>query len=95
MRAGALLLASMALFGCASEVAWAEPPPGPDAREVLETRCTGCHGLGWVCGESRSEVAWAREVQRMRGYGARITPEEEAALVSWLATASGSPDCAD
>ena len=61
-----------------------EPPPGPDPLVVLDERCTGCHGLNWVCGLARSRDEWTRVMDRMRGYGVRFSEAEESAMVEWL-----------
>ncbi len=52
--------------------------------ELLQERCTSCHGLGRVEGETHTEAEWDATVERMRGYGAELTDEEAQTLVEYL-----------
>jgi cytochrome c5 len=68
-----------------------EPPAGPTLRgaDLLQERCTGCHGLDQVEAVSKTEAEWEATVERMRGKGADLTDDEAQTLVEYLAESYG------
>ena len=62
-----------------------EPADALNAEALVGERCTACHTLDWVAQAQKSEAAWANTVQRMVGNGASLTPEEQAAVIKYLA----------
>jgi mono/diheme cytochrome c family protein len=60
------------------------PPPGVTGADLLQERCTACHGLNRVEGESETQAEWEATVERMREYGAELTDEEAQMLVDYL-----------
>lgn len=53
--------------------------------ELLEARCTACHDLGRVRSAAQTAEQWEATVQRMVSKGARLTEQEFASLVEYLA----------
>jgi len=62
------------------------PAPVADGATLLRERCTICHNLERVESARKSAEEWERTVSRMIGRGARLTAEEKAVLVEYLAT---------
>ena len=57
--------------------------------ELLEARCTTCHGLAQVTSASKTEAEWLSTVDRMIGLGATLNEAEKSTLVSYLAEMYG------
>ena len=57
--------------------------------ELLEARCTSCHGLAQVTSASKTEAEWLSTVDRMIGLGATLNEAEKSTLVSYLAEMYG------
>jgi mono/diheme cytochrome c family protein len=68
----------------------AEEPAGDlSGEELLEARCTQCHGLDPVEAASKTEAEWEDTVERMIGKGAELTDAEAQTLVQYLAETYG------
>jgi mono/diheme cytochrome c family protein len=65
-------------------------PDGPGRRQFL-TSCVVCHSPRYIAMQPHfSQTVWATEVHKMvTAYGAHVTPEEEAAIVSYITTIRG------
>lgn len=63
----------------------ATPGPTLPPETLLESRCAGCHGLDRVRSAHKTPAEWEQAVRRMRAKGARLSDEEAALLVSYLA----------
>lgn len=87
----ALSGALVAAFAAAGQ-AFAQPadlPAGPN-REMVAHECTACHDLGMVLSQSGLDRAgWSATIDEMMGYGLRVTPEEQAKIIEYLATYLG------
>lgn len=60
--------------------------PAPiDAKALLETRCTVCHGVERTTSLKKDRAGWEQTVNRMITKGAELTPEEAQALIDYLA----------
>ena len=57
--------------------------------ELLEARCTDCHGLAQVTSATKTEAEWLSTVDRMIGLGATLNEAEKDTLVSYLAEMYG------
>jgi len=57
--------------------------------ELLEARCTACHGLAQVTSATKTEAEWLSTVDRMIGMGATLNEAEKGTLVSYLAEMYG------
>lgn len=67
-----------------TELLGATPPPMVNGADLLQERCTACHGLGRVEATSETEAEWEATVEGMRGYGAELTDDEAQTLVEYL-----------
>ncbi len=65
------------------------PPPTLGGAELLEQRCTRCHGLDLVEAASKTAEEWETTVERMRAKGAELTDEEAQILIEYLAETYG------
>ena len=67
----------------------AELPEGPN-RALVASRCTECHDLQMVfdaAGISRED--WSGALEEMTSYGMKVTPDERAQILEYLATYLG------
>jgi cytochrome c5 len=55
------------------------------AAALLETNCQTCHDLRLIEAQRLDVSGWAREVDKMNNWGARISASEKDALVQYLA----------
>lgn len=76
-----------------------EPPPerlvysASLAREILERRCTDCHGLSDIEAHGGDDRAgWAAMLRRMIRQGAELSSEETRVLVQYLSTTYPLPN---
>ena len=70
-------------------------PPGPKpvslsdgsdaAVELLKMRCTVCHGTDLIEVQRLDAQGWRRELMKMTGWGAQLTPAEIELLIAHLA----------
>ena len=63
-------------------------PAGGEA--VYRAACRACHEDDLASQQRLSAVAWARTVDKMVSWGARVTPEQKPALVAYLASRWGT-----
>ena len=61
----------------------------PDGAALLQERCTSCHGLDRTTSERKTQDAWNDTVTRMVEKGAKLSAEEQTALVEYLAATYG------
>jgi hypothetical protein len=59
------------------------------ASALLETRCQTCHDLRLIEAQRLDVSGWAREVDKMSNWGARVAASEKDGLVRYLATRFG------
>jgi hypothetical protein len=64
---------------------YATLPEGPN-RELVEAVCGSCHDVEMVAINGRSEERWQLTIDEMTGYGLRITPDDRALILRYLAT---------
>ena len=65
-----------------------QPPPASptiDGRELLESRCAVCHSIDRVTSKTGTAEEWGNIVSNMIARGAKLTDEEKAILVQYLA----------
>lgn len=62
-----------------------EEAPAIDAAALLEARCVDCHSLSRIMGARYTQEQWQQVVTRMIRHGAVLNPDEETALVAYLA----------
>jgi hypothetical protein len=64
-------------------------PAGPN-REMVSHECQACHDLGMVLAAAGLDRAgWSGTIEEMMSYGLRVTPEEQAKILEYLATYLG------
>jgi mono/diheme cytochrome c family protein len=56
-----------------------------DAAALFEERCGACHSIDIPKNARKSKSDWQETVSRMIARGAKLSPEEKKALVSYLA----------
>jgi cytochrome c553 len=61
------------------------PAVAEDAGTLLKTRCLGCHDTALVEQQRLTRPGWVRELDKMIGWGASLTPSERDALAAHLA----------
>src|SRR5215469_9471524 len=84
---GLLGAAFVTLDGAAAQLK--ELPEGPN-REMVAHECTACHDVGMVLSQSGLDRAgWSATIDEMMGYGLRVTPEDQAKIIEYLATYLG------
>jgi cytochrome c5 len=69
----------------------AELPSGPN-RDLVSRMCAACHDLDMVLGAAgANREAWDGAIDQMTEYGLKITADERAKILEYLATVLG-PD---
>lgn len=63
----------------------ASSAPAAEAPAVFKQTCLGCHGIEGIEQQRMNRTQWEREVEKMQRWGARVTPDNKAALVDYLA----------
>jgi cytochrome c5 len=58
-------------------------------QELVQARCSSCHGLSRFAGEQRTGAQWAETVTRMRDYCADLADEEYPVIVAFLTRTQG------
>ena len=67
--------------------------PAGDADEALvEKQCSSCHGMDQVTARSRTAAEWAETIDRMIGYGAQLSAEDNKKITDFLAAHYGAKD---
>jgi mono/diheme cytochrome c family protein len=66
----------------------AELPPGPN-RELVARECQACHNLDAVVASNETRETWNTLLDSMTSYGLRVSPEDRAKILDYLATALG------
>jgi len=56
-----------------------------DAQSLMTMQCSRCHSLDRVTSKTKTAAEWKITVDRMIQHGARLTPNQEQALVDFLA----------
>jgi len=82
-----VLGAGFFMLGVAAASA-SELPPGPN-REIVVRECQACHGLDMVAENTDTREVWDQLLNAMTSYGLRVSPEDRAKILDYLATALG------
>ena len=82
MRRSALLFVLIA-------AARAQDLPGGKGKDLVEDRCSSCHGLDLLLAEHDSKAQWSQIVNEMVSRGATGSAEELATIVDYLAANFG------
>lgn len=62
-----------------------EPPESTTGATLLQTRCQTCHDLTLIKQQRLDGAGWARELDKMIGWGAVLDDSEKAAVIEHLA----------
>ena len=65
-----------------------ELPAGQGA-DTVRARCISCHGIELIVQQRLTREGWLREVEKMTSWGAVIAPDEQDALLDYLAASFG------
>jgi competence ComEA-like helix-hairpin-helix protein len=68
----------------------AQDLPDGKGKDLVDDRCSSCHGLDLLLAEHDSKAQWSQIVNEMVSRGATGTPEELATIVDYLAANFGS-----
>jgi mono/diheme cytochrome c family protein len=63
-------------------------PPG-QGLDVVQDRCFACHGIDLIRQQRLSRPAWAREVDKMIGWGSALTDDQKDRVLVYLASYLG------
>ena len=83
-----ILLLSALLTACGGSTKQqdANTPGGAlDGKTLVEERCTQCHTLDRVMSAHKTKEEWTTTVERMVSNGARLSAEEQAVVIEYLA----------
>ncbi len=64
-------------------------PATLDGESLVAERCSTCHSLSRIQQASKTGAEWQATVARMVGKGARLSAEEQAAVIQYLAETYG------
>ncbi len=64
-------------------------PPG-NGQQIVDTRCSLCHGVDRVVATKRSKTAWTQIVNRMIYLGAPLTPDQTQTVLQYLSANFGT-----
>jgi competence protein ComEA len=56
-----------------------------DGQAIMDVQCGRCHSLSRVTSKTKTAAEWKITVDRMITHGANLTPEQEQALIDYLA----------
>ncbi|HEV8268074.1 MAG TPA: hypothetical protein VGR00_07575 [Thermoanaerobaculia bacterium] len=65
-----------------------EFPPG-DGKPIAEAACLKCHSADMVLQQRLTEKQWAKEIDKMAGWGAELPEEKKPALLGYLVRSFG------
>ena len=77
-------------FGAARPSPQVPAEAASSASALLETKCQTCHDLRLIEAQRLDAGGWAREVDKMNNWGARVSASEKDDLVQYLATRFGN-----
>lgn len=69
---------------CLLVIALALPGLAQEEKDLLESKCTGCHSLKVVYKAKKDKDAWLITIERMVDKGASLSLEEQEALADYL-----------
>ena len=67
-----------------------ESMPEGEGKALVSGTCTGCHSLDMVLMQSKNHGEWEETLQVMISRGAQISPDQQAAIVNYLAEHYGA-----
>jgi cytochrome c553 len=88
VRASIVVVAGFVALGLGRWAHAQDATPGlPESAgaDVARAKCLGCHEADLIVSQRLSPTGWDREVAKMERWGAKVSAEERAALVGYLA----------
>ncbi|WP_299426587.1 c-type cytochrome [uncultured Meiothermus sp.] len=85
MRKWIVIVVGAALLGSWLGFGQNALPEGP-GRDLVLQKCQTCHEIGFVTRERQTRERWDSLITEMQAYGMRLTPEERASILNYLAT---------
>lgn len=58
--------------------------------DIVKTKCMVCHGDDVIRQQRLTREGWSREIDKMIGWGAAVTPQERPLLLDALTTTAGT-----
>ncbi len=58
-------------------------PEGDPTTDVVYAQCQICHSVDYLTQQRLGEAAWKKTIEKMRKFGANLSDEEAAAVVSY------------
>ncbi|TLM84744.1 MAG: hypothetical protein FDZ75_07405 [Actinobacteria bacterium] len=86
--AATLLAAVLPIVGCTgggSAPSATGSASALDGKALVEAKCTQCHGLDRVAGQTGDRALWEQTVGQMEARGLAVTQEEKTAILDYLA----------
>jgi len=88
-----IALAAVCATAGFAQASGAEPAPAAAAagsqddaaKQSFEVVCSGCHELSQATSQHKDLAGWTDTVERMVGYGAPVTAEDQEKIVNYLA----------
>jgi mono/diheme cytochrome c family protein len=69
-----------------SPAAIAQGLPSGNGQDVVQSACTGCHGIDVIVSQHHTPDEWRDVVSEMVGNGASLTDDQFATVVKYLST---------
>jgi cytochrome c5 len=91
----AFIVVAGVLAACAPAAPQAQPTspagaaPAGDGAALVNSRCTACHNLDRVKAAKKTSAQWKETVTRMVSKGAKLSADEQTAVVDYLAKTYG------
>jgi cytochrome c2 len=81
----------VAVLTVTAGVRWSPPARALDPAQLVEQRCTVCHGIDQVYRQKRSPDGWRGIVTRMAGYeGSDLSRVDQLIIIKYLETNYGN-----
>ncbi|HNZ10738.1 MAG: hypothetical protein BWX99_00952 [Deltaproteobacteria bacterium ADurb.Bin151] len=82
MKSIAFSVSSIFLFALCAETVFAQPA----GKAIVDNACTTCHGIKKVTDAKKNAAEWEITLDRMIKKGAKVKPQERAAVLQYLKT---------
>jgi competence protein ComEA len=81
----AILTASLLFVGgCAAQTPTSSDPDAA-AAQLVQTKCTMCHGIDRIKAASHDAAGWQSTIARMKAKGAQVSAAEVQTIAAYLA----------
>ena len=85
-----LLVTPLLAFLQDTEIELVEAMPEDEGKELVTSLCVGCHSLGSVVSNGKSEEQWRDTINNMISRGAQIFDDEAETILIYLARHYGA-----